>query len=147
MGKKTDLVDNMAWLTEHTVTWALAIDPHESTYETVEEYLSHAEASQEFLQEVSGGPHLFELRAYPNTPVGFQILWSKNLYDLFDRMVADVKEIHEELRIMSLPPVDPAGHNWEPSGTEITSKCRLCSEPKGSPAHPIKENLYELEEK
>lgn len=66
------LEDDIAWLTENTLTWSLEINPERTVYEPRSEYLAHTIPDEnDNVRGLVEAPAMFEVRAYPTTPIGF----------------------------------------------------------------------------
>lgn len=74
-----------AWLTENTLSWTLEMDPHATLYEGRETYLRERLDEEATVQAVLGhaesAGHLWEIRCYPETPVGFLIAYGGTAAD------------------------------------------------------------------
>lgn len=86
---RNDVLADMAWLDENAVTWSIEVNPERAVYEPRAEYLDYIDA-EEPREPLLAAPNLYDVRAYPSTPVGFVRTCDTNLADAVRRLREEI---------------------------------------------------------
>lgn len=65
----------------------LTVNPHRNAYQSMAEYLSDREPDLDVrkdLADLLAAPDLYELQFYPDTPVGFYLVYGRSLAEVLD---------------------------------------------------------------
>ncbi len=75
--------------------FSIEVNPHSGTYESIEEYLGdeikNNDISAEDLSRVIKSNTLICVQAYPNTPVGFYLIFDDDVEKAIDRIIEYIK--------------------------------------------------------
>lgn len=75
--------------------FSIEVNPHLGTYESIEEYLDdeikNNDISAEDLSRVIKSNTLVCVQAYPNTPVGFYLIFDDDVERVIDRIIECIK--------------------------------------------------------
>lgn len=82
---KIKVSELMYWLTENTNEWALEVNPHAGIYASREDYVKHVD-EESWHEGLNEGPNLYEIRAYPSTPISQYHFFGTNLVDVLTEM-------------------------------------------------------------
>lgn len=85
MADELTIGELMNWLTENTNEWSLEVNPHEGVYDTREGHVKHMD--EELWHEgLNEGDNLYEIRAYPNTPISQYHFFGTDLCEVLTEM-------------------------------------------------------------